>query len=473
MLKIRIRYLSLTVLFVAACLVPLSAQAQNTCTTSNLTGTYFYILSGEYYSTANGQFEPYAEAGKFTADGNGGITGQSTASVGLSIGPLSLSGSYAVQANCTGTMALNTEALSLQISSGGLSILLASSSANFVITGQAYLAPGGGQCGNGSLSGTYGYVTSGQIALSSGNYYYSETGQVTADGNGHITATNVYNLGGGGQSDGGGGTYTINADCTGIAQLVYPDGAFNYNIALAQGNNLLLLETDSGTGVAGVGQHPSPAMVLPQFVFGGGVWYSALYFTNSNSNSISFPVSFTTDAGTPLTVPALGGSSATVTIAPNGTAVLEAPNSGLFGEGFASVTLPPGVSGYGIFRQTITGRPDQEAVVPLASASSMINKLAWDETGGAVTSIAITNPSTVGTNVTIAVWDTSGNLLGKSPPIPLSANCKIVGGLDALSGLSLTGKRGSAQFAVSQGNVAVLGLRFSGVAFTSIPATDN
>jgi hypothetical protein len=469
------RYLSITLLLSAACFAPLPARAQNTCTTSSLTGTYFYVLSGEYYSTTAGQFEPYAESGKVTADGTGGITGQSTASVGLAIGPLSLSGNYAVQANCTGMMTLNTEALNLQIISSGQSVLLTSSSMNFVISGEAYQAAstGTGQCGNGSLSGTYGYVVSGQIALTTGNYYYSESGQITADGNGHITDNNVYNIGGGGKADGGSGTYTINNDCTGAAQLVYPDGTFNYAIALAAGNNLLFLETDTGTGVAGVGQRPSAGVVLPQFVFGSGTWYSALYFTNSNRNSLSFTVNFITDGGSPLTVPSLGGSSVAVTIAPNGTAVLEAPNSGSFGEGYASVTLPAGVTGYGIFRQTVAGRPDQEAVVPFASASSTTNKLAWDQTGGAVTSVAIANPSSVGTNVTITVWDTSGSVLGTSPPIPISANGKTVGGLDNLVGLSLAGKRGSAQFAVSTGNVAVLGLRFSGVAFTSVPATGN
>ena len=198
-------------------------------------------------------------------------------------------------------------------------------------------------------------------------------------------------------TESGSGTYTINSDCSGTYQVTIPGatGPFSYAIALGAGNNLLFLETDAGNAIAGAGQRPSIGSVLPQFVFGAGTWYSALYFTNSNTTSVSFPVNPTADGGTPLTVPSLSGSSVAVTNAPNGTAVLEAPNSGAFGEGYAAVALPAGVTGYGIFRQTVAGRADQEAVVPLASATSTTNRLAWDETGGAVTSLAITNPSAV------------------------------------------------------------------------------
>jgi hypothetical protein len=35
------------------------------------------------------------------------------------------------------------------------------------------------------------------------------------------------------------------------------------------------------------------------------------------------------------------------------------------------------------------------------------------------------------------------------------------------------GKRGSAEFSVASGSVAVLGLRFQGQAFTSIPTADK
>ncbi len=471
--------LSIPLLLAAACLWPLSAQAQGTCANSSLNGTYFYVLSGNVLSAIQGTFAPYAEEGKFIADGNGNISGQGTASVNYAIGSVSLSGTYNVLANCTGTMPLSGASLAIQVVSGGQSVAFVSTSRNFAITGHAYRAASaiGGRCGNGSLNGTYGYTMSGATSNTSGTFYYSEAGQVAADGSGNISATNVYNVGSGGTADSAkSGTYIINSDCTGTVTLTYPEGNFIYDVAVAEGNNVLFLEIDAGTAVSGTGQLQSNRVILPQFVFGGvsgGGWYSALYFTNSNSNSVSFTVNFTTDGGTPLTVPSLGGSSVAVTIAPHGTAILEAPNTGSYNDGFASVTLPAGVTGYGIFRQSVTGRPDQEAVVPLTSASSTTSTLAWDETGNAVTAVAIANPSAVAASVEITVWDTSGTLIGTSPPVLLPANSKIAKGLDDLSGLSLAGQRGSAQFTVSTGNVAVLGLRFAGVAFTSIPASGN
>ena len=111
--------------------------------------------------------------------------------------------------------------------------------------------------------------------------------------------------------------------------------------------------------------------------------------------------------------------------------------------------------------------------MPVASATSTTNRFAWGETGGAVTAVAIANPSAVATTVAITVWDTGGNVIGASS-VDLQPNSKTATNLDSLSGLSgMAGKRGSAQFTVSTGNVAVLGLRFSGVAFTSIPTTGN
>ena len=67
--------------------------------------------------------------------------------------------------------------------------------------------------------------------------------------------------------------------------------------------------------------------ILGQFVFGGG-WYTALYFSNGSVNQVSFTVNFIGDDGNPLNVPSLNGSSKTITLAPGGSTVLEAPNLG-------------------------------------------------------------------------------------------------------------------------------------------------
>jgi hypothetical protein len=220
------------------------------------------------------------------------------------------------------------------------------------------------------------------------------------------------------------------------------------------------------TGSAGT---TSGSSVLPQLAFGGG-WYSALYFTNLTGSPVSFPVNFVGDAGAPLNVPALGGSTTNVNLAANGTALIEAPNVGSLVQGYAAFTLPAGVFGYGVFRQSVAGQQDQEAVVQLCGTAATANTLTWDETTF-VTAVAVVNPSSSAANVTVTLYDESGKTIGNSL-ISLPPNGKMATTLRSLPGLSgMVGQRGSALFSVSAGSVAVLGLRFDGLAFTSIPTT--
>jgi hypothetical protein len=161
-----------------------------------------------------------------------------------------------------------------------------------------------------------------------------------------------------------------------------------------------------------------------------------------------------------------------VNLAPHATAILEALNTGNLNEGYVTASLPASVTGYGVFRQSIAGVPDQEAVVPLASSTSTSSTLAWDDTVYA-TGIAIANPSSVPVTVSITVWNGSGATIGTSS-IPLPPGGKTEAFLRSISGLSgVAGNLGSAQFTVSSGSVAVLGLRFNGTAFTSIPTAQQ
>jgi hypothetical protein len=178
------------------------------------------------------------------------------------------------------------------------------------------------------------------------------------------------------------------------------------------------------------------------------------------------------DLGRPLNVPSVGGASTVVNLAARGTTMIEAPNTGQLNQGYVSLSLPPGVEAYGVFRQSITGLPDQEAVVPLCGAFSTSATLIWDDTSF-TTAVAIVNPSVVATTVGITVRNANGLAIGTSN-VPLAANSKVAVVLRDLPGLSaMRGSRGSADFTVGSGNVAVLGLRFGNVAFTSIPTAQQ
>jgi hypothetical protein len=262
----------------------------------------------------------------------------------------------------------------------------------------------------------------------------------------------------------------IAADCTGMLQISTAFGMQNFTIAKISGGTIYLLENDSNTTVNGTATPLTITDVLPQFAFGGG-WYTALYFTNSNSDTVSFTVNFTADNGTPLSVPGVG-TSQVVTLGPQGTTIIQATNVGTLQQGYVTVALPVGVSAYGVFRQSVLGLPDQEALVNFRSASSTAESLIFDDTG-LVTSVAIVNPSTTSATVAVTAWGPTGNVIGTTS-FALAAGNKTENVLSSFSNLSsLVGQRGSVLFTVTQGNVSVLGLRFDGTAFTSMPVTEQ
>ncbi len=101
----------------------------------------------------------------------------------------------------------------------------------------------------------------------------------------------------------------------------------------------------------------SASYALPQLAFGGG-WYTALYFSNTTNAATTAVVKFYGPNGTPLSVPLSGAgpvSEHTLNINPNATAFLEALDVGDLQQGWAKGTLPAGVIGYGVFRQTVEG----------------------------------------------------------------------------------------------------------------------
>jgi hypothetical protein len=250
---------------------------------------------------------------------------------------------------------------------------------------------------------------------------------------------------------------TVNLTTNGVARDLgnaLPGGAFNLDI---------------NTYIQGPAK--TTRYVLPQLAFGGG-WYTAVYFSNTNSTSANFQVLFRKDDGSPLVIPGIGTSDYTGSLPAGGTGILEAANTGVLTQGSVVALVPPGMIGYGVFRQSVPGAADQEAVVPFTPASSTQDGIIWDDTNY-VTAVAILNPSPVAATVGVTVKGPTGNVIGTASVL-LNGQSKSAVVLKSLPGLAgMAGNRGTATFSVSNGNVSVLGLRFFGLAFTSIPAATN
>jgi len=456
-------------------LFPLHALGQ--CNNASMNGGYFYTLGGSVRNGASNV--SYSELGQVTADGNGNLTGQSTTSIAGAITTLAITGTYSFHGDCSGTATLTNSATSSQVTlqsiDGGSTIMMSvtSSPLTLVAQGRFYRAGSatGLQCGTGTLSGAYGLLLSGGTYAGGVRTQYDEASQVTFDGQGNVSVAGMVTTATGvGTNWNATGTYTMAADCTGSVQLTNVNGTLNYALAHTEGGTLLYLETDPATTVDGSADAQQEEEVLPQLAFGGG-WYTALYFTNLNAGNVTFRVTFTGDDGTPMSIPGVG-TSAQIMLAPLATAIIEAPNTGGLTQGYASFALPVGVTGYGVFRQSVAGRADQEALVSFKSATSTSATLTYDDTAY-ITSVAIVNPSSASTTVNITLWDNNGNQIGTAA-LPLGAGAKTENALQNYQGLgAIMGVRGTAQFSVASGNVSVLGLRFNGFAFTSIPVTQQ
>ncbi len=264
--------------------VPLCFAAQpqiggRGCSNATVSGTYFYLMNG--FTVSNGSAAPYAELGKWVADGGGNFTGDSTSSANGTIRTNSLSGTYSVQSNCTGSYSITVNSQSVtqatfQVVGGGMGIVAGITNPGEVLTGRAYrqsasAAPAA--CGAASLSGAYGYTVAG-FGPSSAT---SQTGAVTFDGRGGYGLTETAVIGGAVLQASAQGTYKVNSDCSGTTTLMLQSGPTEKFLfaVVEDGSGILFLETDTGTTVYGSGQPqfsaPQTAVVNGASFIGGGV----------------------------------------------------------------------------------------------------------------------------------------------------------------------------------------------------------
>ncbi len=187
---------------------------------------------------------------------------------------------------------------------------------------------------------------------------------------------------------------------------------------------------------------------------------------------MTFTVNFIADNGNPLMIPSLGAASTVVTLQPGASTIIEGISSGNLQQGYVSTYLPPLVTGYGLFRQSVAGIADQEAVVPLSGQGAGNLWFAYDETNGLVTAVAIVNTAPTAATVTVSVTDNNGNVIGSSTLPAIPPGNKIENVLNAYVS-AITGTRGTVHFSVTGGGISAIGIRFNGAAFSSIPAQNG
>ena len=221
-------------LFAVTIAVPASA-----CSDASMNGVLGYLVG--------------AAVGQFTADGAGHITaGSQTASNNGVISTKTFTGSYSIATTCIGTLTLNFTGggkadANFVLDNGNKGAQIIDADIDTVASGFS-LARGTVTCGLGpkrtfaanllgkNSVGHVAYVA--QVIL---NGTGGVSGSGTFDVNGKITVATIT------------GTYTENSQCTGSLKIT-PQGlsALNFKFVVVRaGSEVLLIETDANTVVAG------------------------------------------------------------------------------------------------------------------------------------------------------------------------------------------------------------------------------
>ena len=220
----------------------------------------------------------------------------------------------------------------------------------------------------------------------------------------------------------------------------------------------------------------------------GGGWETTITLVNMGSTSNEALLNFLGDDGLALPLPflfpqtttgrtSLVASALDQTLDANAMLLLHSqqPNNPLSQTGSAQVLTSGSINGFAIFRVTSSG---QEAVVPLETRNASSYFLAFDNTAGISTGVALANRASTAASVPIVIRDDAGASLG-SGTIPLAANGHASFVL-ANSYAATAGKRGTVKFDTpAGGQISVLGLRTaptgagSTFAVTTIPLLAN
>jgi hypothetical protein len=230
-------------------------------------------------------------------------------------------------------------------------------------------------------------------------------------------------------------------------------------------------------------ESPSPRVVvfigdrvIPHFIDGAG-WQTAITVVNLENHPTSFDVLFFKDNGTDLYVPVTGlglSRGVHIELVTAGSMTFETTGvAASLASGWAllSQTNQDSVGMFGIFRQSPLGGQPQEAVVPAVNQFNSHFVLPFDNTGPFVTGVALANPTLNPVVIPVRIHDEKGAVID-TQQFSLGAYSHAAFVLPS-NWTSTAGRRGVVEFQTTGFGVGALGLRFNGLAFTSLNVLEN
>jgi len=206
----------------------------------------------------------------------------------------------------------------------------------------------------------------------------------------------------------------------------------------------------------------------------GDGWTTTVELINFGTSFADTHLKFFDDAGNTLQLPlTFGGNSTSAssvdqTLAPHAHLVVQsnAQDGAPLQEGSAQLTTSGKVSGFIRFRY---GPRDQEAIVPIESRNDGSYILAFDNTGGVATGVAVSNQGASVANISAVIRDSTGATVATGVVhIPANGHSAFVlaGQFPAAANTS-----GTVEFLTpASGPISVLGIRFPASGeFSTIP----
>lgn len=234
--------------------------------------------------------------------------------------------------------------------------------------------------------------------------------------------------------------------------------------------------TTGGSGVPGV---PPPAGVISlsgAHLATGGGWQTEIELINPTAALATAHLRLYDDDGNTLAIPLVSAdgtinttaSSLDPQLGPKSVLILQSAASaaGPVLQGSAEVTGDAAIGGFLIFRYTPTG---QEVLVPLSSGAATSYELAFDNTGGLSTGLALASSSTEAVTVGVTALDQNGRtLLNSTITLPSLGHQSFVASTQFAA---LLNQRGTLQFTPPSGaQISLIGIRSTAAGtFTGIP----
>jgi hypothetical protein len=250
--------------------VPVVQAAQNGCSNSSLRGKYGFQIRGTIVG-----FGPIVGVALLTFDGGGNFTQTDNVSVN-GFPPIVNrpgSGTYSVNADCTGTQTLNSGSqvvhTTFVIAANGNEVFDEVTDPNLVITGvgKRVASPDDNEdddfsppaCSLQTIKGSYGTSTTGSILAAGPVGLVADVGKITFDGNGGASQTTTVSLNGLilPNRSSVAGSYTVNPDCTGELSITLPTPtgttlSTSRFVIVQGGNQLFLVNTGFSRALAGL-----------------------------------------------------------------------------------------------------------------------------------------------------------------------------------------------------------------------------